>query len=242
LLAVLVLTLAQSSKLIKLLSLTGRSEATNQPFESMFHSLDGDSEAPASKTNELVEPSAAIDEDPDADPESVLRFGWSEYFRRCFYFLFWHKLQVLQIFVPIAIICGVSNADPGVVFAMCMLGLIPLASYDLPFFFSSSNFGYSWYLNHNTGMLGDITEQLALHTNETVGGLLNATFGNATEAIVSMFAIRSGQIRLVQISLVGSVISNLLLVLGSAFIAGGFKYKEQLINITVAVTNTGLFN
>jgi hypothetical protein len=55
------------------------------------------------------------------------------------------------------------------------------------------------YLCARPGMLGDITEQLALHTNETVGGLLNATFGNATEAIVSIFAIRSGQIRLVQV-------------------------------------------
>ena len=88
-------------------------------------------------------------------------------------------------------------------------------------------------------MLGDCTEQLALHTNETIGGLLNATFGNATEAIISIFAIRSGQIRLVQVSLVGSIISNLLLVLGSAFLAGGYRFKEQQINLTVTVTNTG---
>ena len=65
---------------------------------------------------------------PGADPESVLRFGWSEYFRRVFRFLFWHKLMVLLVFVPIAMICHVSHANQGVIFATCMLGLIPLAS------------------------------------------------------------------------------------------------------------------
>ena len=65
---------------------------------------------------------------PGSDPESVLRFGWSEYFRRVFRFLFWHKLMVLLVFVPIAMICHVSNANQGVIFATCMLGLIPLAS------------------------------------------------------------------------------------------------------------------
>ena len=65
-------------------------------------------------------------------------------------------------------------------------------------------------------LLGDATEQLALHTNETIGGLLNATFGNATELIICYFLLQSGQLATVQISLLGSILSNSLLVMGSA--------------------------
>ena len=63
-----------------------------------------------------------------------------------------------------------------------------------------------------------------------VGGLLNATFGNATELIISIFALRKGLIRVVQLSLLGSILSNMLLVLGCAFLFGGYKYKEQRFN------------
>lgn len=64
--------------------------------------------------------------------------------------------------------------------------------------------------------LGFITEQLAQYTNSTVGGLLNASFGNATEVIVSVAGLRAGLLRVVQLSLLGSVLSNMLLVLGCA--------------------------
>lgn len=63
-----------------------------------------------------------------------------------------------------------------------------------------------------------------------VGGLLNATFGNATELIISIFALREGLIRVVQMSLLGSILSNMLLVLGCAFLFGGLKHKEQKFN------------
>ena len=75
--------------------------------------------------------------------------------------------------------------------------------------------------------LGYITEQISLHTSDTVGGLLNATFGNATELIISIAALNKGYYRVVQLSLLGSVLSNLLLVLGSALFLGGLKYKYQ---------------
>ena len=77
------------------------------------------------------------------------------------------------------------------------------------------------------GLLGEATEQVALHTNDTLGGLLNATFGNATELIVSLCAIREGLLRVVQLSLLGSVLSNLLLVLGCAFFFGGVRHATQ---------------
>ena len=75
--------------------------------------------------------------------------------------------------------------------------------------------------------LGFITEQLAEYTSDTVGGLLNATFGNATEVIVSLSAMRAGLLRVTQLSLLGSVLSNMLLVLGCSFLFGGLKYPEQ---------------
>lgn len=64
----------------------------------------------------------------------------------------------------------------------------------------------------------------------TVGGLLNATFGNATELIISLFALREGLLRVVQMSLLGSILSNMLLVLGCAFFFGGLKHSEQTFN------------
>lgn len=75
--------------------------------------------------------------------------------------------------------------------------------------------------------LGYVTEQLALHTNDTIGGLLNATFGNLTEMIVGLSALFHGYFRLVQLSLLGSILSNLLLVLGSSFFVGGMRFHIQ---------------
>jgi Ca2+:H+ antiporter len=88
--------------------------------------------------------------------------------------------------------------------------------------------------------LGFITEQLAMYTNPTVGGLLNASFGNATEVIVSVAGLRAGLLRVVQLSLLGSVLSNMLLVLGCAFLAGGTRYKEQTFNVTGVGVNITL--
>merc|ERR1719421_2868403 len=88
--------------------------------------------------------------------------------------------------------------------------------------------------------LSFVTEQLALHTTETLGGLLNATFGNVTELIVSIFALARGMLRIVQVSLLGSILSNMLLVLGCAFWAGGVKFAEQSFNKTACSVNSGL--
>ena len=85
-----------------------------------------------------------------------------------------------------------------------------------------------------------LTEELAEYTNPTVGGLLNATFGNLTEVIVSVFALRASPLRVVQLSLLGSVLSNTLLVLGCAFLFGGTKRKEQRFNAEGTSMNFGL--
>jgi calcium/proton exchanger cax len=100
-----------------------------------------------------------------------------------------------------------------------MLGIIPLA-----------------------GLLGDVTEQIALYTNETMGGLLNASFGNVTEIIICIIALSSDLYRIIQVSLLGSVLSNMLLVLGCSFVLGGVRYKEQTINTTTASANISAYH
>jgi len=80
------------------------------------------------------------------------------------------------------------------------------------------------------------TEEIALYSGDVVGGLLNATFGNAVELIVSVLALVKREIVIVQTSLIGSILSNLLLVLGMAFVAGGFNRSEQKFNTTIAGT------
>jgi Ca2+:H+ antiporter len=79
-------------------------------------------------------------------------------------------------------------------------------------------------------MLGHATEHLAERTNEGVGGLLNATFGNAPELIITIVALKAGLFEMVRASLAGAVLANLLLALGIAFLLGGIRYHEQEYN------------
>jgi Ca2+:H+ antiporter len=77
------------------------------------------------------------------------------------------------------------------------------------------------------GLIGRSTDQLAIHAGPRVGGLLNATFGNVTELILSIFLILRGDLEIVKASLIGSIVGNLLIVLGLSFFLGGLKSKEQ---------------
>lgn len=90
------------------------------------------------------------------------------------------------------------------------------------------------------GWLGHATEHLAAKTNESIGGLLNATFGNAAELIIAISAMRAGLFDVVKASLTGSIIGNLLLVLGASILAGGLKYKEQQFSAQAARAQTTL--
>ncbi|OMP06974.1 Calcium/proton exchanger [Corchorus olitorius] len=127
------------------------------------------------------------------------------------------KFNLLIPFGPVAILVQKWTGHNGWVFILGLLGIMPLAE-----------------------RLGYTTEQLAFYSGPTVGGLLNATFGNATELIISIYALRIGKIRVVQLSLLGSLLSNLLFVLGCAFLSGGLVNKEQLFNKATAVVNSGL--
>jgi len=113
-------------------------------------------------------------------------------------------LYALLAFVPVAIIARLAGAPPIVVFALSALAIIPLS-----------------------GILGAATEAVAEHTSPGVGGVLSATMGTRAERIIAGVARRAGLIDLVKASITGSILGNLLLVLGIALLAGGLKYKEQ---------------
>ena len=113
-------------------------------------------------------------------------------------------VDALLIFVPIAIILELVQADYTLVFITSALGIIPLA-----------------------GILGEATDALAHRAGSRIGALLNATFGNAAELIITIAAIRAGLLDVVKASITGSIIGNILLVLGLSVLVGGLKNGFQ---------------
>ncbi|KAF2723788.1 Calcium/proton exchanger [Polychaeton citri CBS 116435] len=128
-------------------------------------------------------------------------------------------INIMLVFVPVGIALNYAGVNKIVVFVVNFLAIIPLAA-----------------------MLSFATEELAMYVGETLGGLLNASFGNAVELIVSIIALAQGKTVITQTSLVGSMLSNLLLVLGMCFFFGGLRRKEQFFNITVAQTAASLLS
>mmetsp|Transcript_75407 Transcript_75407/g.245277 ORF Transcript_75407/g.245277 Transcript_75407/m.245277 type:complete len:411 (-) Transcript_75407:94-1326(-) len=123
-------------------------------------------------------------------------------------------LNILLIFVPLGIASHHLEWGSAATFSCNFVAIVPLA-----------------------GILGAATEALSSHVGQMIGGLLNATFGNAVEMIVTINAIRAGLVGVVQGSLLGSILSNLLLVLGMAFFAAGLRMKESTFNSTGASAN-----
>jgi Ca2+:H+ antiporter len=114
---------------------------------------------------------------------------------------------ILLIFVPISIACQCLAINDIIVFIASVCALVPLARY-----------------------IGRATESVALQSNHTVGGLMNATFGNLIELLIAISAIRHGLIEVVKASVIGSIIGNILLLIGLAMFFGGLKYSEQRFN------------
>jgi Ca2+:H+ antiporter len=115
-------------------------------------------------------------------------------------------------FTPLAIALHyLAPSHYGLIFMTAAIAILPLA-----------------------GWLGWATEQLADRCGEGVGGLLNATFGNAAELIIALAALRAGLHDVVKATIVGSIVGNILLVLGAAMLAGGMRYREQHFNLTGA--------
>ncbi|MBQ9060639.1 MAG: calcium/proton exchanger [Firmicutes bacterium] len=127
-------------------------------------------------------------------------------------------LYILLIFLPVAIIGDVVSFSEPLLFVFSSLAIIPLA-----------------------GLMGKSTDVIACYCGQKIGGLLNATFGNATELIIAFVAMKAGMFDVVKASLAGSVIGNILLVLGMSMLAGGLKYKTQRFNRnTINITSSML--
>lgn len=126
-------------------------------------------------------------------------------------------LVILAIFLPLTVIGNLMHFNEVWLFALAAITIIPLA-----------------------GIMGRATESIAIHSGPRIGGLLNATFGNAVELIIAILALRQGLSQVVQASLTGSVIGNLLLVAGLSFLVGGIKYPVQKFNAGIARTNSSM--
>src|SRR6058998_2104465 len=124
---------------------------------------------------------------------------------------------LLVPFIPIAIIFELAHAGAVPTFFSSALGVIPTAA-----------------------LMGRATEELAVRSGPGIGGLLNVTFGNAPELIIALFALGKGLHEVVKASLIGSILGNILLVLGAAMLFGGLKRDRQLFNRTAATAQSAM--
>ncbi len=125
----------------------------------------------------------------------------------------------LLIFVPISIAAHLLGWSPLAVFVTSALAIVPLAAW-----------------------MGGATEEIAVVTGPSLGGLLNATFGNATELIIAFIALKEGLVEVVKASITGSIIGNLLLVMGLSMLLGGVRFQEQTFQPLVARVNASSMN
>ena len=113
--------------------------------------------------------------------------------------------------IPVAILLELVHADPVPIFAASALGVIPTAA-----------------------LMGRATEELAARSGPGIGGLLNVTFGNAPELIIALFALGAGLHEVVKASVVGSILGNILLVMGVSMLAGGLRRDRQFFEARAA--------
>src|SRR6266480_7278868 len=124
------------------------------------------------------------------------------------------SIHWLLVFIPIAVILDhAGNVPPPVIFFSAALAIMPIAV-----------------------VIVRSTEQISTRTGDAVGGLLNATFGNAPELIIATVALRAGLLDMVRASLIGAILANLLLALGLSFFLGGLRYRDQKYNPVAART------
>jgi Ca2+:H+ antiporter len=128
-----------------------------------------------------------------------------------------NALRLLLVFVPVSIYLGMTHASPTWVFLTSCLAILPLA-----------------------GLMGEATEHLTHHMGPGIGGLLNASFGNAAELIIAFMALRAGELEIVKASITGSIIGNILVVLGLAMLLGGWKRQELAFNKLAAESGSSM--
>jgi Ca2+:H+ antiporter len=123
----------------------------------------------------------------------------------------------LGVFFPIAVVLELAHAEPVLVFAAAAIAVIPCAA-----------------------VMGEATEAIAARTGPGIGGLLNVTFGNAPELIIAFFALIEGLQEVVKASIVGSIIGNILLVMGAAMVVGGIPRDKQTFSRTAATAQSAM--
>jgi Ca2+:H+ antiporter len=126
-------------------------------------------------------------------------------------------LRLLLVFVPVSFYLGMTHASATWVFVFACLAILPLA-----------------------GLMGEATEHLTHRVGPGLGGLLNASFGNAAELIIAFMALRAGETEIVKASLTGSIIGNILMVLGLAMLLGGWKRKELVFSRLAAESGSSM--
>ena len=131
--------------------------------------------------------------------------------------IFRNRLNWLLVCGPLSLIGKSANFDESLCFVLAGLSLIPLAE-----------------------RLSFVTEEVANHTNQTIGALLNATFGNAPELLISSAALKEGFYRVVQLTLLGSILTNLLFVFGLSCLVGGLRFQVQELRITSGNASIGM--
>src|SRR3712207_597866 len=124
---------------------------------------------------------------------------------------------LLVPFIPLAVALELAHAEASIIFAASAAGVIPTAA-----------------------LMGRATEELAARSGPGIGGLLNVTFGNAPELIIAFFALNEGLQEVVKASLVGSILGNILLVMGAAMLVGGAKRERQYFDRTAASAQSGM--
>ena len=152
----------------------------------------------------------------DDDDENL----WSQFRRSVSIILFQSHWNAMLLFGPLAMILHTTGYADSFIFVLAGLTLIPLAE-----------------------RLSYVTECIAEQTNETFGALINATFGNAPELLISISALNSGYYKMIQLTLLGSMLTNMLLVFGAACFIGGMRWKRQSIEKTMSASgnvNVGL--
>jgi Ca2+:H+ antiporter len=120
-------------------------------------------------------------------------------------------LYFLGVFIPVAVVLKLADAAPAFVFFTAALGVIPTAA-----------------------LMGEATEHLAARSGPGIGGLMNVTFGNFPELIIALLALEKGLHEVVKASIVGSIVSNILLVLGASMFVGGLRREKQSFSRTAA--------
>jgi len=123
------------------------------------------------------------------------------------------SINWLLVFIPVALAVEHLHVSPPVIFFCAALAIVPIAA-----------------------LIVRSTGQLSTYTGDAVGGLLNATFGNAPELIIALVALHAGQLEMVRASIIGAILANLLLALGIAFLLGGLKHHDQTYNRVAART------